>query len=295
MKTIVKETQTMKLALVLAGLVGATSVSAAPYYVGENLHQQNSINLGFTDTMTKKDLSPTLSTGNIAAFNLNGGYSLNQKASVRAAFPFYMASKNVSGTSRNAIGNLSIGGGWTDNFQSSNKAMTYGYSLTADIYAPLSRKDEGLVLSSANPTTDFYRYYTRTTSVTPTIGAFISQDAFSAKTNVGVGYMYMGKKTVAGVNQTADGQTKASRFTYNWQLAGSWHAMPNLNANLEYNTIYLDSKTAATRAKFRHAITPSVSGNYDALLAAAYVTVPLDAPTRDRTNVAFGINAGYSF
>jgi hypothetical protein len=46
---------------------------------------------------------------------------------------------------------------------------------------------------------------------------------------------------------------------------------------------------------WKHAVTPSVSGNYDKLVASAYATIPLDKTTRNYTNVAFGLNAGYTF
>ncbi|MBN8554818.1 MAG: hypothetical protein J0L93_05180 [Deltaproteobacteria bacterium] len=291
----------MKLALVL-GLLGATSVSAAPYYVGENLKQNNAINLGFLDAPTKKEVGTTGKAGNVAAFNLNGAYSMTNNSNVRIAFPFYMVSKNAtaSATSKNAIGNLSIGAGWTDSFQSANRVWNYGYSLTADIYAPTSRKAEGFSVARINPTTDLYRFATKATSVTPTAGIFVGRDTFSAKTNIGLGMMYLSKSSVSGTSQTADGQTKAARYLVNWQTAASWHALQNLNANIEYNTVYLDSKTAmdggtTKRAQFRSSITPSLSGNYEQILASAYVTLPIDAATRDRTAVAFGVNAGYSF
>jgi hypothetical protein len=80
------------------------------------------------------------------------------------------------------------------------------------------------------------------------------------------------------------------------QTAATWRAMPNLAANLEYNGIILDSENAAAGTKkFRHAITPSVSGNMDQILASAFVSVPLDTTTRDVQTFAFGANVGFMF
>lgn len=286
----------MKLATLALGLglLGATSVHAAPYYVGENLTPSNNIALGFQDTPTKKQAAAgRTSTGNIAAVNLSGAYNTSDSANIRAGLPFYMANKNATGgNSRSALGNVNVGAGWVNSFVSTDKATNYGYTLLADVYLPTSRKDEALVPAFANPTTDFYRYSEASTSVTPRLGLFASQDQFSAKANVGYGYTYIQNSGIATGNDH-------NRNTFTGQAAASWHAMPSVQANLEYNAIILDTTTAqatgVSKQRYLHGLTPSLSGNYDAVLGSAFVTVPLDGRTRDVTNVAFGANVGYAF
>lgn len=287
----------MKLALVLC-VLGATSVSAAPYYVGENLNQPNHINLGFNDTPSKSSTTAgRTSSGNIAAIDLRGNYNINDTTGLRVGMPFYMANKNATGgTSRNSMGNLNVGMTWWNTMTSSDKAWNYGYGLTADAYTPTARKDQSTFVASANPTTDYYRYKTRAMSIVPMAHVFAGNDSFTYRLAFGGGYTWVSSK---------NGQPKDhNRTNVNWQNAFSWHALPYLHANLEYNTAIMDTTTrteiewragAKDPAKFRHALTPSVNGNWDKILASAYVTVPLDKPTRDYTNVAFGLNAGYTF
>ncbi|MDB5038562.1 MAG: hypothetical protein JWQ35_2090 [Bacteriovoracaceae bacterium] len=282
----------MKYAIAIA-LLGVTSVSAAPYYVGENLQPKNNVTLGFGDTMTKKDVAAARNdTGNIATLELKGAYSPAEKSALRLNLPFYMSSKNASltGTSRNALGNFAIGGIWSDALSSSSAATSYGYSLSTDVFLPTSRKIEGESVARANPTTDLYKYTSKATAFTPTVGVYAQHDAFSAKTNIGLVYAYFPKSAPAR-------HTDANHFNLAWQTAGSWHIIPNLHGNLEYNTIYLDtaSSSTGTGKKFAHALTPSLSGNYEKAVASAFATIPLDSTTRKVTNVAFGLNAGYTF
>ncbi len=279
----------MKLAIALA-LLGATSVSAAPYYLGENIQPQNNITLGFADTPTKK--TTATKSGNIMALELKGNYALSNEFSLRAGLPFYSANKNATGTgdSRNSIGNIYIGGVFSNSIASADQVWTYGYALSADVYGPTSRKDEAAVVAAANPTTDLWKYYARALAMTPTIGGWIARDMFTVKANFGANYAYVGQKSGAPTDQ--------NKLALTGQLAGSWHAMNNLNLNVEYNTIYGEDsllKTAVGDKQFRHGITPSISGNYDQLLASAFATIPLDSTTRDLTNVAFGANVGYLF
>jgi hypothetical protein len=288
----------MKLALVL-GLVSATSVSAAPYYVGQNVGQPNHINLGFSDTPSKKAATAgRTDTGNIAALDLSTNYNISENTGLRASMPFYFVTKNAStsGSSRNSLGNLNIGGSWWETMTSSDKAWNYGYGLSADVFAPTARKDEANTVALANPTTDIYRYRTRGLSLVPMAHVFAGNDHFTARVAFGGGYTMVQSKS--GL------PTDKNRLGVNWQNAVSWHALPYLHANLEYNTVIMDTATRAEtinyasttdRAKFRHAVTPSVNGTIDQMMGAAYVTIPLDKPTRDYTNVAFGINAGYTF
>lgn len=288
----------MKLALVL-GLVSATSVTAAPYYVGQNMGQPNHINLGFSDTPSKKAAtSGRTDTGNIASIDLSANYNTSDNTSLRAGMPFYFSTKNAttSGSSRNSLGNVNLGAAWWETSSSSDKAWTFGYGLSADVYAPTARKDEANTVAMANPTTDLYRYRTRGTSVAPMAHIYASNDRFSIRTAFGGGYTLVSSKN--GV------PTDKNRLNINWQNAVSYHALPYLHANLEYNTVFLDTATRAEtttysyiteRAKFRSALTPSVNGVWNKMLGSAYVTVPLDKPTRDYTNVAFGLNAGYTF
>ncbi len=287
-----KEKNRMKFTTIALGLVlvGATSVSAAPYYIGENLTPSNNVTLGFWDTPTKKDTAGTITrgdTGNIAAFNLDGVYLPVDNVSLGVGFPFFIATKNATatGTKRNSIGNVSLNGGWNKALTTSDNVWTYGYSLSGEVYLPSSRKNEGSHVALANPTTDYYRFSTKATSVIPTVGAFISRDMFSVKGNFGYGYVY----------QT--GQTDKNRNTMIGQVAASWHALPNLHTNLEYNSIALDSSSrrGTETARYSHSLTPSLSGNYENILGQVFATVPLDKNTRRYTNVAFGLNTGYTF
>lgn len=281
----------MKYAIAIA-LLGVTSVSASPYYVGENLNPQNNITLGFTDTPTKKTApASTGKTGNIIALDIKGAYNVAEGTSMRADLPFYMINKNAAGTARNAVGNISIGGIYGQSYKSEDQAWTYGYTLSSDIFAPTNRKNEGGTLAAANPTTDLWKFYPRALAVTPTVGIHAGKDMFRVKSNLGGAWAYLGKKSGLPTDQ--------NRLAINWQLAGTWHAMPNVHANLEYNTVFLDTATAqdltGKNTKFRHAVTPSIAGNYEQMLASAYATLPLDSTTRDVSNVSFGLNAGYAF
>lgn len=289
---------TMKLALFI-GLIGATGVQAAPYYVGQNINQPNHINLGFTDTMSKKSTAAGRSdTGNIAALELNGAYNITEDLSLKGGLPFYFANKGSTGgtTSRNSLGNISLGANYVYNLTSPKDSTQYGVGLTGDIFAPTARKDEANTVAAANPTTDLYRYKARGTSLFGLVHAFVKDGQWSARASFGGAFTRIGQKA----SRPAD----ENRFNINWQAAASYEAMENMYVNLEYNTVYLgkatrsDSQTyvvSTERAALRHALTPSINGNWEQIMASAYVTVPLDKPTRDYTNVAFGLNAGYQF
>jgi hypothetical protein len=278
----------MKIAVCLAtvGLV-ATGLNAAPIYVGETLKPKNNITLNFQDTMSKKDVNaatPRNETGNIAAFELRGAYNVNENIPVTLGLPFYMASKKALGStsSRNALGNVGLGLGWVDTMATADREMTWGYDLRLNSFLPTSRKDEAGVVASANPSIDLYRYSTKATTIQPQVGLFVTADQFSGKVNSGLGYTYI---------QDA---TDTNRLSLTGQLAGSWHAMPNMHVNLEYNAIYAEKSTFGSD-KYRHALAPSISGNFDQIIGSAFVNVPLDSVTRDYHNLAFGINAGYTF
>ncbi len=276
----------MKFAITLA-LVSATAVSASPYYVGENLTPKNHITLGFNDTPTKKDAGATAKTGNIMALDLDANYNVTENVPVRLNAPIYFINKNATttSTSRNSFGNIQLGTGWNMKFVSSDQSWNYGYAATIDTYLPTSRKDEADRVAQVNPSTDLYRYATKTTTALPTLGLFAGTDIFSAKVNLGLAYSRV----------STTGVTDKNRLSMPAQVAATWHALPNLHLNAEYNAIALDTATASTGKRLRHGMSPSISGNYEALLASAYVTVPFDSTTRDLTAVSFGLNAGYSF
>jgi hypothetical protein len=279
----------MKLAIAIA-LLGATSVSAAPYYVGENLQPKNNVTLGFADTPTKKDTAAARNdTGNIMALELKGSYSPMEKLATRLDLPFYMSSKGATGNSRNALGNIGLGAIWTEPLSASNNAWNYGFTLSADAWAPTSRKAEGDLVANANPTTDLYKYTSKAIGFVPAVGGYLGQDRWSAKTNLGLAYGYF-------VKSAASRNRKANHMAAQWQLAFSYHILPNLQGNLEYNTIFKDAASNdGTNTKFQHAVTPSISGNYEKVLLSGYATLPLDSQTRNYTNVALGFNAGYLF
>lgn len=281
------------------GLVGASAVEATPYYVGKHLTPRNNVSLNFQDTPTKERSAQNLDTGNIAAFELNANYRPIENMPVGLELPFYTATKDATGTgeSRSALGNIGLSFGWDDVLSASTDDYEWGYSVALDSHLPTSRKTEAAVVAAANPTTDLYSYADRTTTISPRAGLFIQNDMFMAKTNFGYGYHYASDKAFSGRIRTA-GDNNLNTFT--WQTAATWKAMPYLNANLEYNTLITDKQTArlinATREKrYLHAISPSVSGEYDQVAGNIYVNVPLDKATRDVQNVAFGLNVGYMF
>jgi len=276
----------MKIAIAIAavGLIG--SVNAAPYYVGENLKPNNNITLNFQDTMVKKTGTVAgTDKANIAAFELRGAYNVTNNVPVAIGLPFYMASKDLTGTSRNGLGNGWLGLSWTDAIPTEDREMTWGYNIGLTTYLPSTGdKLEAASVAAANPTTDYYRFARKTFSIVPTAGVYMMADQFSAKLNASVGY---GRDQATGV-------TSRNEYTYPVQLGLSYHAMPNLHLNAEYNTIY-GNKAAFGTKKFRHAATPSISGNYEAFMGSLYASLPLDSTTRDIHNVSFGLNAGYSF
>ncbi len=278
----------MKLALALAVIVGATSVSAAPYYVGEKVKQNNNVSLGIADAPTKKG-GLGASTGNILTVNLNANYIPMENVNVRLGAPMFWASKNAAvdtGKSRTSFGNVNLGGGYTWTFMTPSKAWEYGISLSGDVYTPTARKGDAFGASLANPTIDWFRYSSKAWGIVPQATAYLTNDMFTFKGNLGYGYQRL---------STNPSNTKKNLNHYDGQLAASYHIMPTLQGNLEYNMLVLDKNAPYAVKRLKHAITPSVSGNYNALIAAAQVTIPLDSATRDITNVSFGINAGYSF
>jgi len=279
----------MKIAVALAAIgLAASSVNAAPYYVGENIQPQNNVTLNFQNTMTKKDATAgRADTGNIASIELRGAYNVNPNVPVSVYLPMYFASKNAtaSGSSRTSLGNIGLGLGWVNTMPSADREMTWGYSLMLNGWAPSSRKAEGSTVAGANPTTDLYRYTEKAFTGNPTVGLFVAADQFSAKVNAGYGYTRLGTSGISNKNL----------HTFNTQLGASWHAMPNLHVNAEYNTTYATAAYTQNKKEFLHAIAPSISGNYESITGSVFGNIPLDSLTRDIQNVAFGLNVGYMF
>lgn len=276
--------QALALGLGLIGL--STAAQATPLYVGQNLNPSNNISLGITDTLTKK--TDTVGRGNIAAFELKGNYEVMDRLSVGMNLPFYMAnSKATRGESRTSLGNFALGATYADSLSSPADDLAWGYAVSLDAYMPTSRKAEAAFVATANPTVDLYRYNPKTTTGHAQAGLWIGNEMFRAKANAGYAF--------SNVSNATDPLSK-SRSTFTMQTAATWQAMPNLAANLEYNSIILDSDTSGTgNKKFRHALTPSVSGSFDQILASGFVSIPLDTTTRDYQNIAFGANLGYMF
>lgn len=280
----------MKLsALILAaGLVGATAVEATPYYVGENLTPNNNVTLGFADAPTK-DLGND--KGNIATIEIEGVYNIIPDLALELNLPLSMVSKSATsatagaGTSRTSLGNIGTGVNWSRVLSDSSENVQWGIAAAFDLYLPTSRKVEAANVWAANPTTEFFRYATKTTSAHPHAGLFLNVDQFKAKANAGYGYSY-----VAGT-----GITDRNRNNFTGQTAISWTPMEVLALNLEYNAIVFDTETTSGGKRYRHALTPSVSGNYGNILGSAFTVIPLDSTTRDYSAVAFGLNAGYMF
>lgn len=277
------------------GLLGSAAVTAAPYYVGQEAAPQNNVSLGIQFAPTKGDdavIQPTGKTGSITAFELAGDYRVMENLSLGAELPFFMVSKENSTTnkSKSALGNIALGGNW--NMDLSNKSSDYrwGYSAALNAYLPTSRKDQSAAVAYTNPTTDFFLYSPRSTTAHAQTGLYIDADRVYAQTTVGYAHTMIGKKS--GL------PTDKARNFITWQTAGTYRAMANLDLNLEYNAILMDSATRTVtekNSKFRHAISPSVSGTYENVLAQAYANLPLDAATRETQTVSFGATVGYMF
>lgn len=273
--------KTFALAVCLT-FVGMGAASAVPNYVGENITPRDHVSLNFLDVPTDIE---GLDTGNIASFEARGAWSPVENVSIRAGLPFFHATADaLSGgdDSLTDIGNANMGVNWHMMASSPTDPMQWGYAVSLDAYLPTARDNLTGSVATSNPTTELYRYSSKTTSVVPTAGLFLEQDMFAAKANVGFGYGY-------------NDDTEDSSTSFPIQVATSWRATPQLSANLEYNTIILDDDSAGTGDNFRHALTPSVSGDFNNLLASAFVTVPLDSDTQDIGNFSFGAEAGWAF
>ncbi len=262
----------------------ASAASATPLYVGQNIRPQNNITLEFQDTMTKK--VGDREKGNIISFELKADFTPVENVHLGTRLPFYMANKKVleATSGKNAIGNIGVDLGFGQALSDSSDALSWGYSASINTFMPTSRNIEGGVIANANPTTDFYQYNPKTMTVGPILGLFAENEMMMVKANVGYGWSYI-----------SNAASSKNRNTFTWQAAASWKALPNLSANVEYNNILLDKTTAGEDKKWRHAVAPSLSGNFGPLLASAFVSLPIDKPTRDFHNFAFGANLGYLF
>lgn len=282
----VRRTSMKLTTIALGSILVATSVTAAPYYVGENLRTPNNITLGFSDTPTKKDVGVRDKTGNIMALELKGNYNVWESLSLGANLPFYMVSKNATttGKSKSFVGNIGLGAAWAPVMQASRMNLSWGYHLGLDAWMPTSRKLQASEVGAANPTIDLFRYQAKATTIAPRLGAFVGQDKWSAKANASYAYVY----------QSGNGVTDRNRTAFTTQIGGSFNALPNLHINAEWNSIYLDKQLGGNK-KFRHAVAPSISGNYQSVAGNLFASIPLDSTTRDITNVTFGLNVGYVF
>lgn len=292
----------MKIFYALIGFGLVMSVAqAAPVYVGKHVSPQDNISLGFTGMPLTGDdqeiAGPAGDDTTIGAIELKGDYNVMENLAVGASLPFYFTSSDAfqSTDSENAIGNISVSANWTQEMSTSTDDFQWGYAAGLDTYLPTSREDEALAVAFANPSTDLYKYHTRAFSIHPRGSLFIDADRFYGQTTVGYGFMTISKDDGFA---TLKNNTDTSRNSLSWQTALTWKAMPNLNANLEYNTVILDSATRTTTEKddqYRHAISPSVSGNYNQMTGQIFANLPLDSATRKNQNVAFGANVGYRF
>jgi len=274
----------MKIAIIAALGLSVTGLNAAPYYVGETLTQKNNVTLNFQDTLVKDTGTTTGESANIAAFQLRGAYNASANIPVTFNVPFYMAGEKLSGTSRSALGNVGLGLGWSKSMPTSDREMTWGYSAVLNAWMPTSRKAEGGTVAATNFAIDAYKYNTKTTSIVPTIGLWLTADMITLKGNFGYGYSY---------NNDADDDKSSNSFT--GQLAASWHATNNMHVNLEYNALAGDTTFRGDLPKVVHQISPSISGTMDKFMGSAFVNVPLDSESRDITTIAFGANVGYMF
>src|SRR4051812_26649081 len=122
----------MKKALALVAILGASPVFAAnsPYYVGENLKAPNHVNLNFQDSPIKEKQTASKAGTNLMAVELKGAYNPMDYLFVRGGLPFYFATKSFTGQKKNAMGNLSLGAGYAWNWQTDDRAWTYGVTAT---------------------------------------------------------------------------------------------------------------------------------------------------------------------
>jgi len=272
----------------LIALIGLSfnHVVASPYYVGENPTPDSTVNLNFTNTVT--EARGTLDSGNIAAFELRAIGQVGPNVGLLGGFPFYSASENAVGSGgENALGNINLGFNWNQSLSKTTDVFRWGYFGAGDLFLPSSRSTEGNTVAMVNPTADLYRYLPYATTFNPRVGVFASQNYWSAKANLDYAYSY--------VSRNSFGSNDKNRNSFRMQTGGSWHPMQNLNVNLEYNTIWLDDATSDQRGSFRQALVPSVSGIYNKMVGNAFVSIPLDAPTRDLATLAFGLSGGYQF
>lgn len=281
------------LATVVAVVAVSASAYASPYYVGKNLRPSNNVTLGFTDTPVKGGAAAGGARGNIAAFELKGDYTVIENLAVGLNLPFYWTSKNISATGdqRASLGNIAINGNWSQPLSETSDDMTWGYSFNADAFVPTAYKAEGNSVANANPTTELFRYAENWMTLKPTMGLFVENEMFAAKTNVGLAYSYIRKESGAPSDQ--------NRINTTIQAAASYKALPFMAINMEYNTMIHDKASKATvagdSARFRHALTPSLSGTYESVMGQAFVNIPLDKPTRNTQVVSAGLNVGYLF
>ena len=273
----------MKIAIIAALGLSVTGLNAAPYYVGETLNQKNNVTLNFQDTLVKDAATAGDGKANIAAFQLRGAYNINSNIPVTFNVPFYMAGEKLTGTSRSALGNMGLGLGWTNSMPTADREMTWGYTAMLNGWLPTSRKAEGGSVAATNYAIDAYKYLSKTTSIVPTVGLWLTADVITVKGNVGYGYSYN--------NEAAD----KSAMSFTGQLAASWHATSNVHLNVEYNALAGDSTFRGSFPKLVHQVSPSVSGTMDNLMGSAFVNIPLDKESRDITTIAFGANVGYMF
>ncbi len=281
----------MKFALAIAAIALTSSVNAAtPYYVGENLKPDNNITLNFQDTMVKSGAFVAGNDkANIAALEVRGNYNITENTPLGVNLPFFMSSEELtsSNTKRNALGNIGITLGWVNEIPTADRGTTWGYHMSLTGWAPTSRKDEGNSVALANPTTDLYKYASKTWTGAGTFGGYMMSDQFTMKGNVGYGFM----RASEGLPNAA---TKKNGHTMTGQLGLSWHATQSVELNAEYNAAGGTSLVFGDK-KYRHAIAPSISGSYENMRAALYGSIPLDTESRDTTSIAFGLNAGYTF
>ena len=284
--SLLKEYLKMKIAIIAALGLSVTGLNAAPYYVGETLNQKNNVTLNFQDTLVKDEATVGDGSANIAAFQLRGAYNVSPNIPVSFNVPFYMAGKKLSGESRSALGNFGLGLGWSNSMPTADREMTWGYTAMLNAWMPTSRKIEGAAVAGTNLPIDYYKFAVKSTSIVPTVGLWLTADMITVKGNVGYGF----------TRTSASGATDKNLNTYTGQLAASWHAMNNVDLNVEYNAITGESSfRGETFSKLTHQISPSISGSFDNIMGSAFVNIPLDKASRDITTLAFGANVGYMF
>lgn len=278
---------TIALSLTLTCAMTLSSLTQAlPYYVGENPTPETRVILGLKDSFTR--VEKEAERGNFADLNLTGQWKLSPTTTVAADLPFYSNSKPADGDDHAVgMGNASLKANWNTRIWGDESATRLGYFIQGEAYLPTTRSTDTLSYVRAYAPTALYTFSPYTTTLTPAAGLFVSQNQWSAKTNIGYGFHHVSDDSFAAGDRV--------RHSLKYQLAGTFHPMANLNLSMEYNMMVLDDALAGNLGNWRHSVAPSISGEYRRFVGALYSEIPVDSDARELSNMLVGAELGYSF